>query len=415
MANNHDYRVKNVGDELRLYKLIVENSPSSIIVTDAKGNIEYANPQFCILTGYCKEEIYGKNPRILKSGQTPRHVYKELWETITAGKQWQGEFLNRKKNGELYWEFAKISPVTDSNGIVANYIAIKDDITEKKVMEAKLHEFNRNLEERVKQEIENGKHKERLLMEQSKLAAMGEMIGAIAHQWRQPLNSLGLLIQDIPDAFEFGEMDKTYIDSIVAKVMVQIQYMSSTIDDFRNFFLPSKQKIQFKLVDAIDEAISLIYSQIKNNYIDISVAYDGTFSTGILGYPNEFKQVIINLINNARDSIIEKRKKSQNPEMVGHININLEPTFQQNKHYIVINFSDDGIGIPNNLISRIYEPYFTTKEQGKGTGLGLYMAKTIIEKNMAGKLSVINNKDGATFVIILPTSDNNHAPLEKVI
>ncbi|KJR40952.1 two-component sensor kinase [Candidatus Magnetoovum chiemensis] len=391
---------KTIEEQLRLYKLIVENSPSSVIVTDVNGYIQYANRKVAELTGYTKEELYGQHTRIFKSGDTPKQLYNQLWHEIKQGKVWQGEFFNKKKNGELYWEFARISPVKDEHGNIINYIAIKDDITEIKSMSQKIETINRELENRIKEEIENSRDKERLLMEQSKLAAMGEMIGAIAHQWRQPLNSLGILLQDIPDAYEYGELDKTYLDSAVAKAMIQIQYMSNTIDDFRNFLLPSKNKVEFELLNIIDETLSLIYSQMKNNFIEVSVVCKSNASMKILGFPNEFKQVIVNLLTNARDSILKRRQMPYSNKDIGYITITISP----NSTNVKIDINDDGTGIPDELIVRIFEPYFTTKESGKGTGLGLYMSKTIIEKNMCGNIKAYNTKEGALFSITLPLS-----------
>ncbi len=132
--------------ELRKFTAIVEQSPSTVLITDLEGRIEYVNPKFSALTVYTSEEVIGKTPSILGSGQTPRHVYEDMWKTITAGKEWRGEFLNKKKNGDLYWEYVSIAGVADQHGNLTHYVAVKEDITERKAFEAALRENEANTE-----------------------------------------------------------------------------------------------------------------------------------------------------------------------------------------------------------------------------------------------------------------------------
>ena len=248
--------------------------------------------------------------------------------------------------------------------------------------ENKLKEMNEHLQQIVDEQISQIRKKDELLQQQSKLAAMGEMIGAIAHQWRQPLNALGLIIQDIAEAYEFNELNKEYIQDTVKKSMQQINFMSKTIDDFRNFFRIDKQKELFDVKKAIKETINIMQAQLKHHNINVDVNGE---DFKIEGFANEFKQVVLNIINNAKDAIIEKGIKE------GKIKIILY------KQKVII--ADNAGGIPEGIIDRIFEPYFTTKEQGKGTGMGLYMSKMIIENNMQGILSVKNINGGAKFVI----------------
>ncbi|MBF0345774.1 MAG: DUF3365 domain-containing protein [Nitrospirae bacterium] len=331
-----------------------------------------------------------------------------------------------KKNINLQWHVEltrlMIIPVYDSNKVVA-IIAVGNkkveyNITdlrqltllmngmwqhiERKRAVEKLNELNRSLERRVEEEIKNRRQKEQMLIQQSKMAAMGEMLGAIAHQWRQPLNVIGLMIQDIADAYEFGELDKTYIDDTIQKSMEQVMYMSNTIDDFRNFFIPSKNKVIFNVKDNIEEVLALIDKQLRNNNIAIILNNDMVVTQkqdlDVLGYPNEFKQVVINIINNSKDAIIEHKRNIKSSETyTGRIAIKVI----RQKDSLIIAISDNGGGIKEEVLDRIFEPYFTTKEVNKGTGIGLYMAKTIIEDSMEGRLSVTNIEDGAMFTIRL--------------
>jgi signal transduction histidine kinase len=257
--------------------------------------------------------------------------------------------------------------------------------------EIALKTTNEHLQELVSEETSRRLEKERLLLQQSKMAMMGEMIGAIAHQWRQPLNSLGLTIQDVEEAYRYGELDEAYIHKFRTKAMAVIQKMSHTIDDFRNFFKPNRDKEEFILEKAVDETINIMHSQLKNHFIEIN--FNNQSQTLVYGYKGELEQAILIMISNAKDALLENN--ITNP----HIDINIESTDESK---VVLSIQDNGGGIAAEIIDRIFEPYFTTKEQGKGTGIGLYMAKEIIERHMSGKLEAENTQNGARFIITLP-------------
>ncbi|MBF0520241.1 MAG: HAMP domain-containing histidine kinase [Nitrospirae bacterium] len=260
----------------------------------------------------------------------------------------------------------------------------------------KLGQLNIHLEEQVGNKINEIRHKEQMLIQQSKMASMGEMIGLIAHQWKQPLNSVGLTIQDLKDAYNYGEIDDKFIDNIVDSTMKQVEFMSKTIDDFRNFFVPSKKKTVFNVKSAIEELLSMFIHLFNKVHIDVFVKTDKDVLLLTEGYPNEFKQVALNIMTNSRDAIVSKRKVDT--EKRGLIEISVSNN--ENKSKVIISIRDNGGGIPEDLIMKIFEPYFTTKEN-EGTGIGLYMSKTIIETNMGGSLTVHNIDGGAEFVISL--------------
>lgn len=275
------------------------------------------------------------------------------------------------------------------------------ELTDKTVL---LEEFSKNLEKRVQEETEKHRTQEQLLVQQSKMAAMGEMIGSIAHQWRQPLNALALLIQDIEEAHFCGEINDKYITSTVSDAMKQINHMSVTIDDFRNFFRPSKQKTKINVPSAVLEVISLMASQISNNSISVDFscgAERGKSDCDIYvdGYFNEFKHVIMNILNNAKDEIVKVQNREQRSGLIS-ISVTSE------NGIVRISVKDTGEGIPAEFSDRIFEPYFTTKNPDKGTGIGLYMAKVIIENNMGGRLYALNREEGgAEFIIELEETE----------
>ncbi|MBF0556584.1 MAG: response regulator [Nitrospirae bacterium] len=270
-----------------------------------------------------------------------------------------------------------------------------------------LEELNRNLEIRVKEEIEKGLQREHLLIHQSKLVSMGEMMVAISHQWRQPLNVIGLLVQDLEEAYEFGEISKAYVTEMTRDSMAQLNLMSKTITDFRDFFKPSGEKTHFSVKSAIEECISLIKLQYENNqiYIDfiaqnVNVGARALSDSPrmseitIFSYPEEYKQVLLNLIINARDAIREKRRRDFfSTGYRGEISISLTDM----RDNVVVEVRDNGPGISAGVIDRVFEPYFTTKEDG--IGIGLYMSKIIIENHMGGKLYVESSENGAKFTV----------------
>ena len=218
---------------------------------------------------------------------------------------------------------------------------------------------------------------------------MGEMIGNIAHQWRQPLNALSLVIQNIYYAFEMNELDENTLKQAVNKSKRLVESMSHTIDDFRNFFQPNKVIETFNLYESISMSLELISASLKNHNITVHVDIDKTLTTR--GYPNEFSQVILNILSNAKDVLMERHIDD------AHIMIHSKEI----EGITHIEIEDNGGGIDPAVINKVFDPYFSTKEEGKGTGIGLYMSKVIIETNMKGKLHVNNSQHGACFTIEL--------------
>ena len=228
---------------------------------------------------------------------------------------------------------------------------------------------------------------ETILINKSKLASMGEMIGNIAHQWRQPLTHLSYIIMNLRAAYENDKLDKTYLEKKTDEANKQIEFMSHTIDDFRNFFKISKQKDEFSLIECINESINLLNETFKSSNIKLDFNYKEDIK--IKTYKGELSQVIFNLLNNAKDEFIKQSIED------GEITINL---IKKEKN-IIIEIIDNAGGINKKIIGKIFEPYFTTKE--KGLGIGLYMSKVIIEKNIGGKLEVKNTMNGVKFIILL--------------
>ncbi len=258
-----------------------------------------------------------------------------------------------------------------------------------------LENLNQSLEKKVKEEIEKNREKEQLLVQKSKFIALGEMISNIAHQWRQPLSELSSILMFIKFKYSIDALDKETMDKKSKEADRVLEYMSHTIDDFRNFFMPKKEKEEFYLSEAVKIVMSIISSALANYNIKIDIQIDEKIK--ITTYLNEYKQVLLNILSNAKDILIEKN--IQNPQIKIHA--------LEDENYVVLYIEDNGGGVLVEPKGKIFEPYFTTKEDSNGTGIGLYMSKIIVEKNMKGRLRVKNIKDGAQFAIYIPKYNIN--------
>ncbi|HEY3307293.1 MAG TPA: PAS domain S-box protein [Desulfuromonadaceae bacterium] len=256
-----------------------------------------------------------------------------------------------------------------------------------------LRRAHEELEQRVKERtrglveaLRELQQKEHLLLQQSRFAAMGEMINNIAHQWRQPLNSLGLNIQRLSLFYEKGVFDQELLNQSVTDAMLLINHMSGTIDDYRNFFKQDKEKMAFKVSEVITGAMKLVEASLGDNKINTKV--DIQDDPLVIGYPNEYSQVVLNILINARDAF--EKQRTAEPVLV------IKTSSKDERSIVTI--TDNAGGIPPDVIFKVFDPHFTTKGPN-GTGIGLFMAKNIIERNMNGKLSVQNTRDGAEFII----------------
>jgi PAS domain S-box-containing protein len=360
-------------NKLFILEQAVNQAPISIVVTDKDANIEYVNPSFTKVTGYMPSEVIGKNANILKSQHTNPEEYKELWQTIKSGESWSGTFKNIKKNKEEFWEIALISPVfSPKSHKIIKYLAVKEEITGKLYLEKEL------------------KHKEEMLIAQSRDAAMGEMISMIAHQWRQPATAISLCASNILTDLILDNINKDSFQRNAQMIVDQTQYLSDTIDDFRDFFKPNKEKNSFYLKEAVDETYALLNATLENKSIKLDIKMQNFKK--VKTYKKELVQVLINLIKNAQEALVEKNVSQKS----------IQITEYEKHDHLVLQICDNAGGISNENIGKIFEPYFTTKTEKNGTGLGLYISKQIVEKHLNGKLHVQNKNDGACFHITIP-------------
>ena len=353
--------------------------------TDLNGKIIYASERFCKISGYKPEELIGKTHNIVRHPDTPKELYKKMWERISKDKTWAGELKNRKKNGGYYWVKAVVMPLYNHQGKKVGYTSIRQDITDKK----KIEELNRDLEKRVEEEVRKNREKDRQLLHQSRLAQMGEMISMIAHQWRQPLSAISSCSLAINVKAKLGKLDKESAVELSEKISEYSQHLSSTIDDFRDFFKPNRGKEETTYESLVKSALSIVEVSLKNRNIDVRL--DLQCNALLTTYPNELKQVILNLIKNAEDAVVERKVSEPYIEIKSYI--------EDGK--AVLEVRDNAGGVPDNIIDKIFDPYFSTKLEKNGTGLGLYMSKMIVEEHCSGRLEVENGPDGAIFKITL--------------
>ena len=269
--------------------------------------------------------------------------------------------------------------------------AVIRDINKRKEMEQKLEVLTYSLEERVNEEIKKNQEKTKQLIQQSRLAQMGEMLSMIAHQWRQPLTAISATTNNLQLKILLNEeIDNYTLKEELELITNYSQHLSLTIDDFRNFFKPDKVKMSCKIEDIIEKSINIIKTSFESKNINLITNYN--FNSEIFSYANEIQQVILIILKNAEDILMEKNIENK------LIEIN---TFKEND-FAIIQIEDNGGGIAMEIINKIFDPYFSTKKSKEGTGLGLYMSKIIIDEHCLGNLSAKNSANGATFEIKLP-------------
>jgi signal transduction histidine kinase len=261
-----------------------------------------------------------------------------------------------------------------------------------------LEKFNQQLEDRVAYEVEKNKEKDALIYQQAKMASMGEMIGNIAHQWRQPLNAINITIASIQVDLMFEEIDSKKLDEELQKISKTTLFLSETIDNFRNYFKSEQHIEKLNIATIINDNINIIKSNFDTSFITLE--YDN-IECHVDIAKNEFSQVLINILNNAKDILDTKELSSKNVYIKTVVN----------SEYLTLKISDNAGGVPDEILNHIFDPYFTTKEKTQGTGIGLYMSKEIVSKQLHGTLSVKNiefhgnnEEKGAEFTITLPLS-----------
>lgn len=422
---------KQADEEINKLLSAVEHSPATVMIMDATGHIQYVNSKFTQLTGYSFKEVAGKTPGFLKSGHYSADFYKEFWNTILSGKEWYGEFYNRKKNGEFYWESTSVSSLKDENDSIKYFIAVREDITEKKRISRSLEEKNTELQNA----LENLHRAQRQLIQKEKMASIGQLAAGIAHEVNNPLgfvmsdfetlqkyvnklkellfkyedfvsscmglseddlkekiggvhdykvqNKLGWVIEDLSELLKDSKDGLDRVKNIVSALR-----MFAGIDQFNDFS-------EYDLNAGVKTTLQIMKNKIKD-CADISEEY-GPLPV-IMAAGGEINQVILNLILNAEYAV------RVNKDVRAGI-IHLKTYHDDNDVYFEI--SDNGIGIEEEQINKVFEPFYTTKPVGEGIGLGLSLSYDTIVKKHKGDISVTSESGvGTRFTVKLPIIQN---------
>jgi len=315
--------------------------------------------------------------------ETYNQELKKLEDSIEEKQSFQTIFKFKNQDEEEIYLQLTFTPILNENNIVEEIVVIGFDIS-------LIQKRKDALIKLVKIETEKNWKQNKMLIQQSKMASMGEMIENIGHQWRQPLNSLSVLFSKILISYKIGTLNENIISNSTSQATRIISHMSKTIDDFRDFFRADKKFTSCKLSDVINQSLNIIKPTLQSNGILLNIYSNKDITFSCL--KNELSQVLVNLIANAMDAILLKNIKN------GEITISTE----ENDGNVIIIVDDNAGGIDENILEKIFEPYFTTKENDKGTGIGLYMSKIIIEQHMKGKLEIENGLLGASFQIVIP-------------
>ncbi|MCI4626268.1 MAG: PAS domain S-box protein [Candidatus Magnetoovum sp. WYHC-5] len=367
-------------EKIRELSQAVEQGSNIVMITSKTGKIKYVNRRFIEVTGYTKEEVMGKNPSFLKSGKTPTVIYKQLWENILSGKDWHGEFQNKKKDGSLYWESATISPIKNDSGRITNFLAIKEEITLKKFLEERLKYTNR-------------------------VEAVGQLAAGIAHDFNNILSAINGYVYVLQMKIPHDDPMRNFID----KIHLSTDRAAKLVQGLLAF--SKEQTSHMKVIDLND--IVKMMDKLLVKFTGEEIDFKTKFSEEplpIMADMAQIEQIIINLTSNAKDAMPEGGTFTIETQMVELCPFDISNKASQ---YALLIVSDTGSGMDTNTQQRAFEPFFTTKQVGSGVGLGLSSVYGIVESHK-GYINIVSQQGhGTVFEIYLPIYYYNYQPYEE--
>jgi PAS domain S-box-containing protein len=411
--------------------LILDSFGDAVVVADMQMNIAYFNAGVETIFGYTLNEINRKHVQVLFHQEEWEKII-ELIDSIETDKKFKGQMTCIHKNGSkaivdagisfitngdkgkigllfVFRDLAEIKRLTkelaysvkemefanremlEVNSELENEIKLRNRIEEElRQQKIKLENLNADLENIVKTEVESNREKDRMMLLQSRQASMGEIIESVAHQWKQPLNTINLLLYEIDELSKGTEENYAYVKDKISDIYKVIRYMSDTIDDFRSFFIPGREKKLFPLADSVIQTSKFLEAEFRHAGIEIEFDLDENIIFN--GFQNEITQVLLNILNNAKDAFVES--KMNNPL--------LRIRLKRNGSNGLIVIEDNAGGIPEEILPGIFNAYVSSKRESKGTGLGLYIARSIVENNLKGSIMAKNAGSGAVFSIEVP-------------
>ncbi len=377
---------KRAEGQLRLQSAALESAANAMVITDETGKINWVNAAFTKTTGYSREEVLGKNPRLLKSGKQDAVFYKEMWDTILSGKIWRNTIINRCKDGTSIHEDLTITPIRNTAGVITHFIGIKQDITQRKQAEAVLEETNRKLKATLNQLSATTQQ----LLQASKLATMGELAASIAHELNNPLATVGLhaetLLMQIPE-----DDQKRHSLEVITQ---EVDRMAALVSNLLQFSHRSHRQVS--TVDPREEvanSVEFVHYHLRARKTDVVRDFANPLPT-IQADRQQLRQVFLNLLTNASDAM----------PAGGKLTVRAAPGLLGDAEAVAIEFADTGEGISAENLEKIWDPFFTTKPEGKGTGLGLAICRRIVEEH-GGTISIQSQAGyGTTVRIVLPAT-----------
>lgn len=375
-------------EQLHLQSMALESAANAIVITDANGKIIWVNKAFTASTGYFPEEVIGKNPRILKSGQGDENFYKDMWDTILAGKVWRNTIVNRRKDGSLINEDMTITPIRDTAGNITQFIAIKQDITELEKAVSTVRAKNEELATMTQQ-----------LWQASRLATVGELAASIAHELNNPLATISLRLEMLAEQLN-GDEPKHHAVEVVAD---EVERMGNLVGSLLQFSRRTHQQIStIDVREEVERSLELVEYHLRSNNIVVERDFADDLSP-IQADRQQLRQVFLNLLTNAADAMPQG----------GQVTVRIAPKKDDSgKDLIQLLFIDRGAGISPENVEKIWDPFFTTKPEGKGTGLGLAICRRVIEEHH-GSIEIESTVgQGTTVIVKLPINNSNSSILD---
>jgi PAS domain S-box-containing protein len=373
---------RKVEEECRLQGAALQAAANAILITERTGKIIWVNPAFTETTGYSFEDVRGKNPRLLKSDKHDATFYREMWTTIISGRVWHNPIINRRKDGTLNREDLTITPIRNAAGEITHFVGIKQDITQLAQALSEVQNKNQELATMTQQ-----------LWQASKLATMGELAASVAHELNNPLATLSLHAEALLDRLPDDDPSRQSIQVIER----EIERMAKLVSNLLLFGRRGHQQVSTIAIDEeLQNSLEFIHSHLRSNGITIATDFACNLPN-VQADRQQLRQVFLNLATNASDAMagggtLTVRAKRENLESDGAA--------------IVIEFSDTGVGIPPEDLPHLWEPFFTTKPEGKGTGLGLPICRRMLEAHR-GSIDIESELGkGTTVRLVLPAMES---------
>jgi PAS domain S-box-containing protein len=364
---------KKAEESLRELSEAVEQSPVNVVITDLAGNIEYVNRKFCQVSGYTFAEALGKNPRILKSGHTSDEEYRALWQTITSGGEWSGEFLNKAKDGSLFWERARITSIKDEAGRIRHFLGVKEDITKSKEVEEKLQQMSLQL------------------AHVARLSTLGEMVAELAHELNHPLYAILNYAKASRNVLtEEGPVDLDRLREWNEEIAQIAASAGEAVKRLRSFARRAESpRTACRIEEVVEDSLRLVAVEMRRAHVTVETSF-APASPPIQVDRVQIQQILVNLLNNAVEAM------QAAPPAVRRITIRTSV----GDGSVEVAVSDRGTGLPPGDEAKIFEPFVTTKPEGMGMGLSI--ARTIVEAYRGKLWATSNPEGGATFYFTLP-------------